>query len=156
MLVQRAQKGKATGSALPSPSTLLCALGGQHVDGPVSRWARELTELHGRRRDDRRLSVEIDNRRAELVDRINTWATLHLPCPAVGARLHDASLGEVIDRIAAVADRAFHVLMHDDPGGDRMHAEWTRLAEMEIAYGDLVEQVGDGRRCLPPVGVAGG
>jgi hypothetical protein len=118
------------------------------VEGPVSRWARELTELHGRRRKVGR-RVEIEERRAELVDRINTWATLHLPCAAPGARLHDSSLGEMIDRMAAVAEQAFHLLMHDDPGGERVHAAWTRLAEWEIAYADLAGAVGDGRRRLP-------
>ncbi|WP_330232257.1 hypothetical protein OHA40_07035 [Nocardia sp. NBC_00508] len=152
MLVQRARLSKVTeSSALPSPSTLLCALGGQHVHGPVSRWARELTVLHRRRREGAGRLVEIDGRRAELADRINTWATLHLPSAAVGVRLHEASLGEVIDRMAAVAERAFHLLMHDDPGGERMHAAWTRLAELEIAYAELVREVGDGRRGLPPM-----
>lgn len=152
MLVQRARLRKvAERSALPSPSTLLCALGGQHARGPVSRWARELAELHRRRREVPGRLVEIDGHRAELVDRINTWAAVHLPSAAPGVRLHEASLGEVIDRMAAVAERAFHLLMHDDPGGERMHAAWTRLAELEIAYADLVREVGDGRRRLPPM-----
>ncbi|WP_280303217.1 DUF4254 domain-containing protein [Nocardia abscessus] len=151
MLVQRARPRKVyEGSVLPSPSSLLCALGGQHVQGPVSRWARELTELHRRRREDAESSAEIDGRRAEVVDRIDTWATLHLPSATTAARLHDASLGEVIDRMAAVAEKAFHLLMHDDLGGERMHAAWTRLAELEIAYADLVHAVTDGRRRLPP------
>jgi hypothetical protein len=49
-----------------------------------------------------------------------------------------------------VAEEAFHLLMNDDPGGERMHAAWTRLAELEIDYTDLVRAVGDGRRRLPP------
>ncbi|MGQ4599607.1 DUF4254 domain-containing protein [Nocardia sp. R6R-6] len=140
-----------TGSVLPSPSTLLCALGGQHVHGLVSGWAQELTELHRCRREGIRQPTEIDARRVELVDRINTWALVHLPSAAADVRLHDASLGEVIDRIAAVAEQAFHLLMHDDPGGERMHTAWTRLAELEIAYAELVCEVGDGRRRLPPM-----
>lgn len=150
MLVQRARPRKLSeNAALPSPSALLCALGGQHVQGPVSRWARELTELHRQGRDDARDEVVIRRRRAELVDRIDTWATLHLPRAAPGVRLHDASLGEVIDGMAAVAEEAFYLLMNDDPGGERMHAAWTRLAELEIAYTDLVRAVEDGRRRLP-------
>ncbi|WP_157171154.1 DUF4254 domain-containing protein [Nocardia araoensis] len=136
---------------MPSPSALLCALGGQHVQGPVSRWARELTELHRQCREDAREPDEARRRRAELVDRIDTWAALHLPCADPGVRVHDTSLGEMIDRMAAVAEEAFHLLMHDDPGGERMHAAWTRLAELEIAYADLVSAIGDGRRRLPAV-----
>ncbi|MEV6253754.1 DUF4254 domain-containing protein [Nocardia sp. NPDC051929] len=150
MLVQRARPRKLSeDSALPSPSALLCALGGQHVQGPVSRWARELTELHRRRREDARESVGTRRRRAELVERIDTWAALHLPCADPAVRVHHESLGEMIDRMAAVAEDAFHLLMHDDPGGERMHAAWTRLAELEIAYADLVRAIGDGRRRLP-------
>ncbi|MGK8508750.1 DUF4254 domain-containing protein [Nocardia asiatica] len=150
MLVQRARPRKVyEDSALPSPSSLLCALGGQHVQGPVSRWARELTELHRRHREDAHRAAEIDAQRAEVVDRIDTWASLHLPRAPRGARLHEASLGEVIDRMAAVAEKAFYLLMHDDPGGERMHAAWTRLAELEIAYADLASAVEDGRRRLP-------
>jgi hypothetical protein len=151
MLVQRARPRKPSeSSALPSPSALLCALGGQHVQGPVSRWARELTELHRQRREQARDLAELERRRAELVDRIDTWATLQLPSAAPGVRLHDVSLGVMIDRMAAVAEEAFHLLMNDDPGGERMHAAWTRLAELEIDYPDLVRAVGDGRRRLPP------
>ncbi|MGQ4617395.1 hypothetical protein [Nocardia sp. R7R-8] len=140
---------------MPSPSALLCALGGQHAQGPVSRWARELTELHRQCREDARESVESRRRCAELVDRIDTWAALHLPCADPGVRVHETSLGEMIHRMAAVAEEAFHLLMHDDPGGERMHAAWTRLAELEIAYADLVCAIGDGRRRLPtaPTGV---
>ncbi|WP_067474011.1 DUF4254 domain-containing protein [Nocardia amamiensis] len=152
MLVQRARLRKVVeSSVLPSPSMLLCALGGQHVHGPVCRWASELAELHRRRREVPGRLVEIDGHRAELVERINTWAAVQLPSAAPGVRLHEASLGEVIDGMAVVAERAFHLLMHDDPGGERMHAAWTRLAELEIAYADLVREVGDGRRRLPPM-----
>ncbi|MER7450832.1 DUF4254 domain-containing protein [Nocardia beijingensis] len=150
MLVQRARPRKLSeGSALPSPSALLCALGGQHVDGPVSRWARELTELHRQCREDARETAETRRRRTELIDRIDTWAALHLPSADPAVRVHHESLGEMIDRMAAVAEEAFHLLMHDDPGGERMHAAWTRLAELEIAYTDLVRAIGDGRRRLP-------
>ncbi|MGK8525132.1 hypothetical protein ACRS6B_27985 [Nocardia asteroides] len=131
-------------SALPSPSSLLCALGGYHVHGPVSRWARELTELYRRRREDPASLAEIDERRAELRNRLDTWTALRLP----GAVPREVGLGEMIDRMAAVAEEAFHLLMHDDPGGERMHAAWTRLAEWEIAYAELVRAVGDGRRIL--------
>ncbi|MFC9897685.1 hypothetical protein ACFVMC_28685 [Nocardia sp. NPDC127579] len=90
--------------------------------------------------------------RGELVTRINGWASRHRR-PTAGAIEHEESLGDVIDRIAVVADRAFHLLMTDDPSGELMHAAWTRLAEEEVAYGDLVRAVADGRRSLPDVPV---
>ncbi|WP_433757255.1 hypothetical protein [Nocardia sp. CA-135398] len=84
----------------------------------------------------------------ELVANINAWATEHLPLRAADHRA--AALGDIIDRIAATADRAFHLLMTDDLTGEHMHVAWTRLAELSNAYGDLVREAEDGRWCLSP------
>ena len=136
------------GSALPSTSELLCALSGKQVRGHVCRWSRDLVRLHRIRREHPRCAAVIDCLRLELVANINTWATEHLTLRT--ADRHDAELGDIIDRIAATADRAFHLLMTDDLTGEHMHAAWTRLAELSIAYGDLVREAEDGRWCLSP------
>ncbi|WP_062983113.1 hypothetical protein [Nocardia anaemiae] len=82
----------------------------------------------------------------ELVANINTWATEHLTLRTTDQR--GAALGDIIDRIAATADRAFHLLMTGDLTGEHMHVAWTRLAELSNAYGDLVREAEDGRWCL--------
>ncbi|MEV5837440.1 hypothetical protein [Nocardia sp. NPDC052112] len=84
----------------------------------------------------------------ELVANINTWATEHLTLHTGNRR--DAELGDIIDRIAATADRAFHLLLTGDLTGEHMHVAWTRLAELSNAYGDLVRAAEDGRWCLSP------
>ncbi|WP_328394515.1 hypothetical protein [Nocardia sp. NBC_00416] len=89
------------------------------------------------------------SRRRQLIAEINAWGSQHLPAPVAGARVHERSLGELIDTIAAGAARAFHLLRHDDPAGERMHTEWTRLAELEIAYRDLLLDIETGRCRLP-------
>ncbi|MEV6135802.1 hypothetical protein AB0L63_07000 [Nocardia sp. NPDC051990] len=75
-------------------------------------------------------------------------ATEHLTLRTVNRR--DAELGDIIDRIAAAADRAFHLLMTVDLTGEHMHVASTRLAELRIAYGDLVREAEEGRWCLSP------
>uniref|UniRef100_UPI002453AFFE DUF4254 domain-containing protein n=1 Tax=Nocardia wallacei TaxID=480035 RepID=UPI002453AFFE len=102
-------------------------------------------------------------RRRRIVAEIDSWADLNLARSAVGARAHIETLGQTIDHIAAAAATAFHVLNTDDPAGILMHRHWTRLAELEVAYGDLVRDIRDGRRYLPtartarpPVSIAAG
>ncbi|MFQ6396443.1 hypothetical protein ACLMAJ_23590 [Nocardia sp. KC 131] len=101
------------------------------------------------RREHPQSAAVIDCLRAELVAKINGWTMEQLSGPISEGRL-DANLGDVIDRIAATADQAFHLLMTDDPAGERMHTTWTLLAELSIAYGDLVREAADGRWCLYP------
>ncbi|WP_327101054.1 DUF4254 domain-containing protein [Nocardia vinacea] len=135
-----------TRAVLPSASELLCALSGQYVRGELCELAYALVELHRHRRE---WPLEFNCRRAELVADVNAWAVRNLPHRAVGARKHEESLGEFMDRIAAVAAHAFYLLMTDDVTGTRMHAAWTRLAELEVGYSDLLRDVHDGRRYLP-------
>lgn len=141
----RPSAGAAAGEAhLPSATELLCALGGRNSPGYVCGLAAELAESY------RPGSVLSAVRRRELIAELNDWGRRYLPPPAAGARVHEQSLGELIDVMAVGAARAFHLLMHDDPASERMHAEWTRLAELKIAYRDLVHDIEIGRCCLPP------
>ncbi|WP_280468841.1 DUF4254 domain-containing protein [Nocardia cyriacigeorgica] len=134
---------------LPNASELLCALGGRNLHGRLCHLAHDLADLHALTYSRPSTDGSATKRRDELIADINAWAAVHLPLPAVGARAHRETLGDTIDRIAAVAARAFHLLMTDDPAGIRVHTAWTRLAELELAYGDLVRELDDGRRYLP-------
>ncbi|WP_169816369.1 DUF4254 domain-containing protein [Nocardia miyunensis] len=108
-----------------------------------------MTELH------RQIQLHPDranqsrSRRARLIADVDAWTFRNLPSPAVGARRHEQTLGEIIDRMAAAAARAFELLMADSPTGARMHTQWTRLAELEIGYSDLARDLRDGRCYLP-------
>ncbi|WP_433727738.1 DUF4254 domain-containing protein [Nocardia sp. CA-129566] len=136
------------GAALPSTGELLCAMSGQQVRGHVCQWSRDLVRLHRIRRERPQSTAVIDCLRIELVANINAWAFEHLP--GRSADLLDTKLGDTIDRIAATADRAFHLLMTEELSGEHMRVAWTRLAELAIAYGDLVRQAESGRWCLSP------
>lgn len=121
--------GAGFGAELPSPSTLLRAfrepVGSDRRDRDILESAHELVRCHENRLraleaahaaeatpDDvadcsHRLD-RIDERRAELVARIDEWVAVNIPHRA-GASLHTETLGAVIDRMAAkwvVAQRA--------------------------------------------------
>ncbi len=139
----------APSCALPNPSELLCALRGQYLRNALCRMAHDLTEVHHRMLVDESCSHRLRPRRRQLLAEIDTWADLNLSRSAVGARAHTETLAQTIDHIAAAAALAFHLLHTDDPAGILMHRQWTRLAELEVAYGDLVRDLQDGRRYLP-------
>jgi hypothetical protein len=136
-------------AVLPSASELLCALNGQYLDGVLCRSAYGLTAIHSLTHMDSQQDDRLSHYRARLITHIDIWTVCNLPGPVHGARRHVQSLGVTIDGIAAVAARAFHLLMTDDPAGDLMHAERTRLAELEVSYGDLVRDLRAGRCYLP-------
>ncbi|MDO3648186.1 DUF4254 domain-containing protein [Nocardia mangyaensis] len=111
--------------------------------------ARELVQLHQNARDRSQWTQETSRCRSEIVADINAWARENLPCPGRSAHRHDETLGEVVDRLAIAAAAAFQLLMTGDVSGEHMHAAWTRLAELELEYSDLVRQVYDGQQYLP-------
>ncbi|MEV0247787.1 hypothetical protein AB0H76_14435 [Nocardia sp. NPDC050712] len=134
---------------LPSKDQLLAALRGHYLLGPLCTQAFELAELHRQRRDDPGRAAEIEARRLDLLSQIDDWAYFELPTPHPGARLTPDRLGEVIDRMADASEYAFRLLMSIDPGSHEMHQAWTRLAELEIAYGELSAGLLSGHRRLP-------
>jgi hypothetical protein len=134
---------------LPSANALICALAGRPPECVLCRSAYELVGLHRRGARPLEWPETLRTRRAALVRGIDHWAR-RLPPPRHGARAHSESLGVLIDRIAAAAASAFHLLMTDDVAGDSMHAAWTRLAELELDYADLLSDIRSGRRYLPP------
>lgn len=175
---RRPYNDTAVAAVLPGPSALLRALAGQNAsparrnDAPARRahahdgaerrrggvisqalcgLARELTEVHRQMGVHPKLVDELGSRRVVLIADIDAWTIRNLPSPAVGARPHEHTLGETIDGMAAVAAHAFLLLATDGPTSDRVHRQWTRLAELEVAYGDLARDLRDGRRYLPVV-----
>lgn len=136
--------------ALPSKDELLVALCGKRGRGPLCNEARSLARLHQRRREHTASASEIDDGRAESMARIDSWVAHHIPRPHRNARTHSETVGALIDRMAAAADRAMHALITDGPSSLTVHTAWVRLAELEIQYGDLAGEICDGRRRLPP------
>ncbi|WP_156371079.1 hypothetical protein [Nocardia arizonensis] len=134
---------------LPSKDQLLAALRGHYLLGPLCTQAFDLAELHRQRRERPECAAEIDSRRDELRGQIDGWARVTLPVPRPGAPTVAETLGVTIDRMAAASALAFHLLMTIDPAGNEMHAAWTRLAELEIAYGELSFGLIAGYRRLP-------
>jgi hypothetical protein len=134
-------------SCLPTATELLYAVGGRRAEGPVCSLASALSESY--RLEAGLAGIRLRSRRRTLIAEIDAWSTRHLPAPTAGIRVYDCTLGELIDVIAAGAARAFHLLRHDDPAGELMHFEWTRLAELQLIYRDLVHDVESGRCCLP-------
>lgn len=90
---------------------------------------------------------DIDERRARLIRDIDRWVEVRLPAARGGAYLHTESVGSVVDRLARLSACAY-AAMADDQGWDLWFA-WERLAELAIAYEDLVTELSRGRRRLP-------
>lgn len=134
---------------LPTASALICALAGQYLSGTVCRSAHQLVEIHHRTQVGTDSFEQLRTRRAELVGTLDRWAR-RLPPSAPAAHANSDSLGTLVDRIAEAAARAFHLLRTDDIGGEPLRAAWTRLAELELEYADLVREI-TARKCyLPP------
>ncbi|MGW0005179.1 hypothetical protein [Nocardia grenadensis] len=146
MTVRWSQPGSGA-SCLPTATELLYAVGGRRAEGPVCSLASALSESY--RLEAGLAGIRLQSRRRTLIGEIDAWSSRHLPVPAAGTRVYERTLGELIDVIAAGAARAFHLLRHDDPAGELMHFEWTRLAELQLVYRDLVHDVESGRCCLP-------
>lgn len=135
---------------LPNADALICALAGRPPECDLCRSAYALVELHRSVAKTAEWTEPFRTRRIALVLGIDHWAR-RLPPPRPGARPHPESLGQLIDRLATAAASAFHLLMTEDVTGDRMHAAWTRLAELELDYADLLGDLRSGRRYLPHV-----
>ncbi|MET8795682.1 hypothetical protein ABZV91_04355 [Nocardia sp. NPDC004568] len=144
--VRLPQPGSGT-SCLPTATELLYAVGGRRAEGTVCGLASALSESY--RLEAGLAGIRLQSRRRTLIAEIDAWSARHLPAPSPGSRVYECTLGELIDVIAAGAARAFHLLRHGDPSGELMHFEWTRLAELQLIYRDLVHDVESGRCCLP-------
>ncbi|MFG3614904.1 DUF4254 domain-containing protein [Nocardia sp. NPDC047654] len=133
---------------LPTRSELLraCRAGAPPPEHPVLLRARTLAELHMRRLREGEVG-DIDERRTRLIRDVDRWVEVRLPAARGGAYLHTESVGSVVDRLARLSACAY-AAMADDQGWDLWFA-WERLAELAIAYEDLVTELSRGRRRLP-------
>ncbi|WP_063050713.1 DUF4254 domain-containing protein [Nocardia arthritidis] len=133
---------------LPTRSELLraCREGAPPPGHPVLLRARALAELHTRRLREEEV-CDIDERRARLIRDVDRWVEVRLPAARGGAYLHTESVGSVVDRLARLSACAY-AAMAADQGWDLWFA-WERLAELAIAYEDLVTELSRGRRRLP-------
>jgi hypothetical protein len=121
---------------LPSRDRLLIALCSTADDSdPICARARELVRLHRTRTDVPTAAAECDCRRSELITQINELAATIEPSPPVA---HPRSIGTLIDRMAAADERAMRQLEASGACSVQMHEAWTRLAELEIEYSDLI------------------
>ncbi|MCP9620258.1 Uncharacterised protein [Nocardia otitidiscaviarum] len=130
---------------LPDWHELLAAfcghIGDQPEDHPVTRWARLLAESHLARRDRPECAIEIDRRRAHMVECIDDYV-LRRARRADSAAAHGESLGSVVDAMAAAHVRAVHLLRTVDAVSDeRVHAAWFLLASMADGWTDRVALV---------------
>lgn len=135
---------------LPTRSQLLgaCREGAPPPGHPVLLGARALAELHTRRiRTGQGCACDNDERRARLVRDVDRWVETRLPAARGGAYLHTESVGSVVDRVARLSAGAY-AAMAADQGWDLWFA-WERLAELAVAYEDLVGELRSGRRRLP-------
>ncbi|MBL1078666.1 DUF4254 domain-containing protein [Nocardia sp. 2] len=187
--------GAGFGAELPSPSTLLRAFRDpvtiERRDRDVLDSAHELAGCHERRRNALAAAhaadatpqavvecghtVEaIDERRTELIARIDDWVAGNIPHHRNGASLHTETLGAVIDRMAAKWVAAQEALGGPTPPArtaskstdgrawrrgvsaaqrhivdSEAHLQWYRLAELADGYRDLITEVAQHRRRLP-------
>ncbi|NKY54976.1 hypothetical protein [Nocardia flavorosea] len=139
---------RAEAISLPSPSALLCAMAGQHLEGPLCVLAYQLVEIHRRRlirpdSDENLLALRIP-----VLARIDAL-TPKSPAPSPAGRPYEQGLALLVDQLTWAAAQAFDLLLRDDIGGERVHRAWTRLAELELEYADLYRDLQEGRRYLP-------
>lgn len=141
--------------SLPARDRLLIALCCSAADDPdpVCAWARELVGLHRMCTESPGMAAQCAGRRIELITAINDVAATVEPSLAVA---RPRSIGALIDRMAAAAEQAMRQLAVSGARSVQMHEAWTRLAELEIEYSDLIHHIGQwsGDTCSPTSGVS--
>lgn len=136
---------------LPPRDRLLVALCCDTADEhPVCRHARELVHIHRARRERPVRAAEYDVQRAELVIRIREWVQGNIPASGQAASLRPEAVADLVDRVAAAAETAMHVLQTCGACNDRMHTVWTRLGELELEYSDLITNLQSRRTTAAP------
>ncbi|MFI9511242.1 DUF4254 domain-containing protein [Nocardia sp. NPDC052566] len=143
-------------TSLPSRDEILEAFVGHLIrkPDPVLYAAMELAGLHKARlraAAEGAGTDEIDHRRTILAHSIDCWVAVEVPHARQGALLHTETVGAVIDRLARFCVAAHEVLMRSTSEVERHHA-WQRLAELAVAYGDMVFEVSAGIRRVPDLG----
>ncbi|NKY54977.1 hypothetical protein [Nocardia flavorosea] len=134
--------------SMPNPTALLCAMAGQHIEGPLCNLAFKLVDIHRRRIIRPDSDANLLALRIPVLVRIDAL-TRQLPPPGPTAHPYEPGLARLIDRLAWAAAEAFELLMCHDIGGEQVHRAWTRLAELELEYADLYRDIRAGVRYLP-------
>lgn len=92
---------------------------------------------------------ELNARRVAMVERIDSWAAVHIPARPESS-LHTETLGSVIDRLAIAWVRSQRLLnTTGEIGRERARLALRQLAELADAYDDLVRDLAVGRRRVP-------
>ncbi|MGW6333094.1 hypothetical protein [Nocardia rhamnosiphila] len=80
-------------------------------------------------------AAQCEGRRIELITRIDELAaTIEPSLVAAPPR----TIGTLIDRMAAAAEQAMRRLAASGARSEQTHEAWTRLAELDIEYSDLI------------------
>ncbi|WP_157163574.1 hypothetical protein [Nocardia aobensis] len=153
ILRDRCSLGVGPVPGLPTASELLRALRGLRVDGYLCQLGYDLLQAHRLCRECPERVTEVRIRRRALILDINAYAGSRLRGRRAWLRVGSDALGILIDQIACVAESAFYTLTTGDPAGDDMHAIWTRLAELENEYTDLVTDFIDTANWLDSYGI---
>ncbi|MEV0360015.1 DUF4254 domain-containing protein [Nocardia sp. NPDC050697] len=126
---------------------LLSALSGsRRAEHPIACWCVDLLELH---QQDDVWGDGLAARRTDLMHAIDVWTVGHVPQHRNGARLHTETVGSVVDRIARAYARFQRAMARYDAADPKVHAAWTQVAELFVAYQDLIVEVMRGQRRLP-------
>jgi hypothetical protein len=137
-------------NVLPSKKDVLAACRGEiDIDHALLHSICVLAGLHEERLSASRERIaEIDTRRTELTREIDRWIDHRLPPAHGSARIHTETVGAVVDRLAQLTVRAYAILVGTAPYWELCDA-WELVAELAVAYQDLVDEVAVGRRRLP-------
>ncbi|WP_459547389.1 hypothetical protein [Nocardia sp. X0981] len=132
-------------SNLPTRDRLLIALCTNADDSnPICAWARELVRLHRMCTDMPAAAAQCEGRRIELITQIDELAATIEPSRMVA---HPRTIGTLIDRMAAAAERAMRELAASGARSEQMHEAWTQLAELDVEYSDLLRYTSSKGEC---------
>ncbi|PXX61613.1 uncharacterized protein DUF4254 [Nocardia tenerifensis] len=122
-------------------AALRMQIGDRPGDHLVIQLARALAQLHHTRRAQPGRHPEIDRRRGELVCVIDEWVAKQVMPRRPNARTGE-TLGSTVDRMAAAQILADHLLMTaENVPEQRVHAAWSRLAELANQWTDLAHDI---------------
>ncbi|MFI9509065.1 DUF4254 domain-containing protein [Nocardia sp. NPDC052566] len=136
---------------IPDKDELLAACRGLpplDTDNPMLDAAGELTGLHEALEiTPASKSETLEWRRVRLVRQIDEWVNHALPQPFPNASIHTETVGNVVDRLAALTFQTYVALAQ---APDALYEDaWTRLADLAVGYQDLIDQLRTGVRRLP-------
>ncbi|GGK69127.1 DUF4254 domain-containing protein [Nocardia camponoti] len=120
---------------LPTGRELVAAFRGGfgHLPGDhlIGRWGQALAQLHRTRHINPDKATRVDQRRAEMVEMVDTWVANY-------TNLAGAGYGAAADLMAATYV-GFEALFHSSTPVDfeDLHRAWTAVADHVVAWDDL-------------------